>query len=71
MNANVVVRFIALVCYLILVLPLMWISTVLRLFHGTLRFIGVPNHLLPLDVIRYLASLYVRFGFGLTKCESF
>lgn len=57
MGPAVFLRTLALVAYLILVVPLMWIGVILRVLHGPLRMLGVPNQWLPLDVI---ASLFAQ-----------
>jgi 1-acyl-sn-glycerol-3-phosphate acyltransferase len=59
-----IVRLAAMVSYLCLVLPVMWMLTVFRLVHGSLRKLGLPNRWLPLDVVSWLFSRGVLFFSG-------
>ncbi len=64
MRPSAVIRFVALSSYLCLVLPLMWALTWLRLFHGLLRKMGLPNRWLPLDIVSCVFSRGVLFLSG-------
>ncbi len=57
MRPQAVFRFVALSAFLALVLPVMWCATILRLLHNPLRWLGLPQDWLPLDVI---SILFVR-----------
>ena len=53
MNLEGFFRFIALLSYLLLALPFMWLCVPFRLIHGLLRLLGVPNAWLPLDLVTW------------------
>jgi 1-acyl-sn-glycerol-3-phosphate acyltransferase len=59
-----ILRFASLASYLCLVLPVMWSLTWLRLVHGLLRKLGLPNRWLPLDVVSNLFGRGVLFLAG-------
>lgn len=46
-----IIRVIALLLYLVITLPLVWLMVPLRLLHPILRKLGLP-HLLPMDLVQ-------------------